>query len=156
MENIENRRNSVELFGYDFMLSVGEKPKVWLIEVNSSPAMDYSTHVTTPLVKKVMEDTAKLLVDRREDPSADIGEWEFLRHDGERQVVHRPPFTGKLEVVGTAVQRPRRRAKKKKTKKQQKAETTVASGVQEEPLHKDGSALPAADDVVDTKRGTAE
>merc|ERR1712072_692833 len=119
--------NTVEMFGYDFMLSAGEEPKVWLIEMGSSPAMDYSTQVTTPLVKKVMEDTVKLLVDRREDPSADIGEWELLRHDGERQVVHRPPFTGKLEVVGTAVQRPRRRAKKKKTKKQPKAEKTLAS-----------------------------
>merc|ERR1719263_2772125 len=125
MENIENRRNSVELFGYDFMLSVGEKPKVWLIEVNSSPAMDYSTHVTTPLVKKVMEDTVKLLVDRREDPAADIGEWELLRHDGERQVVHRPPFTGKLEVVGTAVQRPKRRAKKKKKKSKKLKKDTI-------------------------------
>merc|ERR1712084_167454 len=104
METVENRKNSVELFGYDFMVSEGEKPRVWLIEVNSSPAMDYSTHVTTPLVKKVMEDTVKLLVDRREDPSADIGEWELLRHDAERQVVHRPILRGRLEVVGTAVQ----------------------------------------------------
>ena len=29
------------MFGYDFM--VDDKNKVWLIEVNSSPAMDYST-----------------------------------------------------------------------------------------------------------------
>merc|ERR1712060_1028730 len=107
METVESRKNSAELFGYDFMLSEGEKPKVWLIEVNSSPAMDYSTHVTTPLVKKVLEDTAKVLVDRREDPSADIGEWELLRHDGERQIVHRPVLTGKLEVLGKAVERPK-------------------------------------------------
>jgi D-alanine-D-alanine ligase-like ATP-grasp enzyme len=29
------------MFGYDFM--VDDKNGVWLIEVNSSPAMDYST-----------------------------------------------------------------------------------------------------------------
>lgn len=29
------------MFGYDFM--VDENYKVWLIEINSSPSMDYST-----------------------------------------------------------------------------------------------------------------
>ena len=46
------------MFGYDFMID--EDYHVWLIEVNSSPAMDYSTvncfiinfkHVTEKLVK---------------------------------------------------------------------------------------------------------
>merc|ERR1712151_849489 len=106
METVEDRKNSAELFGYDFMLSAGgDKPQVWLIEVNSSPAMDYSTHVTTPLVKKVMEDTARVLVDCREDPSLDTGEWELLRHDGERQKIHRPIHSAKLEVIGKAVGR---------------------------------------------------
>jgi tubulin monoglycylase TTLL3/8 len=39
--NMVNRKNSHELFGYDIM--VDELFNVWLIEVNSSPAMDYST-----------------------------------------------------------------------------------------------------------------
>jgi hypothetical protein len=155
MENVDSRRNSVELFGYDFMLSEGEKPRVWLIEVNSSPAMDYSTHVTTPLVKKVMEDTVKLLVDRREDPSADIGEWELLRHDAERQVVHRPPFTGKLEMVGTAMRRPRCRTKKKKkkAKKQSKSELECTSAQKgtpdEEQVTPQGSAEAQSAGVAD-------
>jgi hypothetical protein len=40
-EYIENRKNSHEMFGYDFMID--ENYKVWLIEINSSPSMDYST-----------------------------------------------------------------------------------------------------------------
>ena len=36
-----NRRKTCELLGYDFMVDESGNP--WLIEVNSSPAMDYST-----------------------------------------------------------------------------------------------------------------
>jgi tubulin monoglycylase TTLL3/8 len=59
------------MFGYDFM--VDERLNVWLIEVNSSPAMDYSTvfifitkmykHITEKLVKEVSEDLVKVIVD---------------------------------------------------------------------------------------------
>merc|ERR1712039_584325 len=119
----------------DFMLSSGgEKPKVWLIEVNSSPAMDYSTHVTTPLVKKVLEDTAKVLVDRRIDPSADIGEWELLRHDGQRHKIPQPIIREKLQVVGTAIQAKRapKGAKKRKKKKKSKDQKAVSHARGEE------------------------
>merc|ERR1712118_132050 len=82
MDTVEPRKGTCELFGYDFMFS--EDParprnlRTWLIEVNSSPAMDYSTEVTLPLVKKVMEDVPKVLIDYAEDPSADTGEWELM------------------------------------------------------------------------------
>jgi tubulin monoglycylase TTLL3/8 len=42
---------------------VDEDLNCWLIEVNSSPAMDYSTPVTERLVKLVLEDTIKVVVD---------------------------------------------------------------------------------------------
>ena len=47
-EWFEHRDNSHALFGYDLM--VDEELSVWLIEVNSSPAMDFSTPVTKKLV----------------------------------------------------------------------------------------------------------
>lgn len=49
--------------GYDMMIDEDLNP--WLIEVNSSPAMDYSTPITRKLVKMVMQDIAKIIVDLR-------------------------------------------------------------------------------------------
>ena len=40
-ETIVPRPHSHELFGYDFMMDTDLN--TWLIEVNASPAMDYST-----------------------------------------------------------------------------------------------------------------
>ena len=48
-DSFEYKRGCFELYGFDVMIDDGFNP--WLIEVNSSPAMDYSTKVTEKLVK---------------------------------------------------------------------------------------------------------
>ena len=57
----EHRHNSHDLFGYDFM--VDEDLNVWLIEVNASPSMDYSAPTTEKLVKQVMKELPRLLLE---------------------------------------------------------------------------------------------
>ncbi|EGR29884.1 tubulin-tyrosine ligase family protein, putative [Ichthyophthirius multifiliis] len=55
---IQPRKNSLEMYGYDF--TIDEDYNVWILEVNSSPSMDYSTKVTEKLVKKVLWDTVDI------------------------------------------------------------------------------------------------
>jgi len=117
VDQVQHRKLTVELFGYDFMISPGEgRPRVWLIEVNSSPACDYSTRVTTPLVKKMLEDTAKVMVDLREDPNASTGEWHIVRHSNEKRIVGKPIALAKLEVLGKEIQFSQNKPTRKSTK----------------------------------------
>lgn len=55
------RKKSMELYGFDFMIDEAFNP--WIIEINSSPAMDYSTPITEKLVKMVLEDVIKVTID---------------------------------------------------------------------------------------------
>ena len=59
-EKIVDRTNSYELFGYDFM--VDAYGQVWLIEVNSSPDLSFSTATTKKLVSQLMPDIANLVL----------------------------------------------------------------------------------------------
>ncbi|CEM06450.1 unnamed protein product [Vitrella brassicaformis CCMP3155] len=97
---VENRKNSSELYGYDFM--VDENLNVWLIEINSSPAMDYSTKVTKKLVKQVLEDSIKVMVDYNLAPpkkrdQVDTGRFELLyKH---KRCVERPQASLGVSLV---------------------------------------------------------
>ncbi|CAG9313595.1 TTLL8_1 [Blepharisma stoltei] len=75
-EKISAKRNTFELLGFDFMIDSDFKP--WLIEVNTSPAMDYSTNITKELVQQVLPDTLKVILDYSSDPTASIGGFEKL------------------------------------------------------------------------------
>jgi len=83
---IENRRNSHEIFGYDFMVDEGFN--VWLLEVNSCPDLDYTTPTTEYLVRKCLHDLIKVVVDWADAPphqrrEIDTGGFELL-HQGQR------------------------------------------------------------------------
>ena len=70
LDVIETRKNSFEIFGYDFMID--QNCDTWLIEINSSPAMDYSTPVTAVLVKSVLKDLIKVIIDFKEASCPDL------------------------------------------------------------------------------------
>ena len=59
--------NSVEIFGYDFM--VDENFNCWIVEINKSPTLEASTvkyfikAVTKSLVYEFQEDIIKVIVD---------------------------------------------------------------------------------------------
>ena len=76
-----DRKNSHEIFGYDIM--VDEALNCYLIEVNSSPAWDYSTEITKKLVKEVSEDLVKVVVDyanasKEDKQSIDTGKFKLI------------------------------------------------------------------------------
>ena len=58
------RENCFELYGYDFMID--NELNVFLIEINSSPAMDYSTSITQKLVQEMSENLIQIVIDKRE------------------------------------------------------------------------------------------
>ena len=60
-QEIRPRYNSHELYGYDFMID--EEFNVYLIEVNASPALDYSTKITETAVKDMVKDLIKIVID---------------------------------------------------------------------------------------------
>jgi len=70
------------LYGFDIM--VDTEFNCWLIEVNSSPAMDYSTYITEVLVKECLEDTCKIIIDYEIPKTAkakakvDTGNYELI------------------------------------------------------------------------------
>jgi len=93
---IDTRKNSFELFGADFML--GEDLKPWLIEINCSPTMARSTAVTTDMCDGVLEDTCKVMIDRKYNRTADTGRFELI-HRGATVAV--PTYIGiDLRVEG--------------------------------------------------------
>ena len=59
--NSENRRNTFELFGYDFIID--SDFNVWLIEVNTNPCLEESSALLKMLLPRMVDDALKLTVD---------------------------------------------------------------------------------------------
>ena len=55
------RINTFEVFGFDFMLD--EDFKVYLIEVNTNPALDMSSPITKKIIPNLLDNAIRLVVD---------------------------------------------------------------------------------------------
>ena len=81
-DSVENKKGCFQVYGFDMMIDADFN--CWLIEVNMSPSMEYSTHVTEKLVKQCLEDTCKILIDyenaktTKAKSKVDTGEYELI------------------------------------------------------------------------------
>ncbi|CAK9827255.1 Tubulin glycylase 3A [Anthophora retusa] len=92
-ENMVNRKNSFQLYGADFLIM--DDLSVWLIEINTNPRLHPpSSSVTEKLYPEIIEDTMKVILDRRKNRRAVHGKFECI-------FKQRNPFYG--NVLGKAV-----------------------------------------------------
>ena len=92
---VDNRKNCFEFFGYDFM--VDESLRVWLIEVNSSPSMESKNQpILAHLVRSVLTDLAKVVIDYPKNKKADVGNFELVVK--EKTEIIRPKNTMNIDL----------------------------------------------------------
>jgi len=60
---------------------IDENLNPWLIEINMSPSMDYSTPVTKKLVKMLLQDTGKLMSTNKKGKN--VGGYSLIYKGGE-------------------------------------------------------------------------
>ncbi|XP_019868015.2 tubulin glycylase 3A [Aethina tumida] len=120
-DTMDRRNNTFELYGADFMISEDYRP--WLIEINCCPDMSFSTSVTSRMCVKVMEDTIKVVIDRRTDPKADTGLFELVYRQNFPKT---PPYLGmNLAVRGRKIFRMKSKSKQEKKEEKKKRDTIL-------------------------------
>lgn len=107
--DVVHRENSWELFGYDIMLD--DKYSPWLIEINSSPACDYSTTVTKNFIPRALPEILKVVLDGDRDSFGKnkmvIGGWIKI-HQGQEASIGVTAYNGTdISVTGQKLNRPR-------------------------------------------------
>lgn len=75
-DHVENRLNSFELFAADFL--VDERSGVWLTSVAATPWTNRCPAIPERCWPLIMEDLAKVILDRRVSRYADTGDFEFV------------------------------------------------------------------------------
>ncbi|XP_075245200.1 protein monoglycylase TTLL8-like [Convolutriloba macropyga] len=100
-ESMENAKGCFELYGADFV--IGSDLSVWLIEINSSPALTPSTQITRTMCAQVLEDTVKVVIDKKTDRMADTGRFELaIKQD----FIPQPTYCGQnLALEGTQIKK---------------------------------------------------
>lgn len=73
-DKIEWREGGVGIYGFDLFPDVNGK--LWLLEINKCPTMEYSTKVTKNLVPRFLEDLTELIVDKRESGDEQVAGFE--------------------------------------------------------------------------------
>ena len=78
--SIDWRPGGVGIYGFDVMSDTNLK--LWLIEVNKTPQMDYTTDITREMVPRFMEELVTLLIRDKHcegaPPEKDSGNFELL------------------------------------------------------------------------------
>lgn len=59
--NPNQRRNTFEIMGYDFMIDEDLQP--WLIEVNTNPCLEETSKLLKMLLARMLDDAFKLTID---------------------------------------------------------------------------------------------
>ncbi|EGR27473.1 tubulin-tyrosine ligase family protein, putative [Ichthyophthirius multifiliis] len=60
--NMHNRKHCFEIFGYDFLID--SELNIWLLEVNTNPAIDECSNILKKLVPRMIDDALQLTVDK--------------------------------------------------------------------------------------------
>ena len=75
-DKIEWRKGGIGIYGFDLLPD--ENGKLWLLEINKCPTMEYSTAVTKKLVPAFLTDIVELIVDCRKGDHPVVGGFERI------------------------------------------------------------------------------